>query len=323
MISKKSLNGEKFPQNEYFFSFSSIEGHVARFVTILPSYQLILLFQTMKRFLFASMASLLFVVACQKVPITGRNQLMLVNNKDLLPMSFTSYKEVLDTSRVLNSGNQVEMVKRAGQRIKKSVEDYLRANNLSQVIEGFQWEFNVIDNKAVNAWCMPGGKVVFYTGILPLCRDETGIAVVMGHEVSHAIASHGAERMSQGLLTQGVLTAGQVGLGVAMANKPQETQNIWMGLFGIAAPAAANVGYILPNSRNQESEADRLGLTFMAMAGYDPRVAIDFWKRMAAAGGQKPPEWLSTHPADNSRVSNLQKLMPNALAIYQKTTGKR
>jgi predicted Zn-dependent protease len=248
---------------------------------------------------------------------------MLVNSKELLPMSFSSYKEVLDTSKVLRNGSQVDMVKRVGLRIKKSVEDYLIANNYSQAIDGFQWEFNVIDNKAVNAWCMPGGKVVFYTGILPLCRDETGIAVVMGHEVSHAIASHGAERMSQGLLTQGVLTAGQVGLGVAMANKPQQTQNIWMGLFGIAAPAAANVGYILPNSRSQESEADRLGLTFMAMAGYDPRVAIDFWKRMAEVGGQKPPQWLSTHPADNTRVSNLQKLMPDALAIYQKTTGKR
>lgn len=277
----------------------------------------------MKRFIFASIASLLLVVACQKVPITGRSQLMLVNSKELLPMSFSSYKEVLDTSKVLRNGSQVDMVKRVGLRIKKSVEDYLIANNYSQAIDGFQWEFNVIDNKAVNAWCMPGGKVVFYTGILPLCRDETGIAVVMGHEVSHAIASHGAERMSQGLLTQGVLTAGQVGLGVAMANKPQQTQNIWMGLFGIAAPAAANVGYILPNSRSQESEADRLGLTFMAMAGYDPRVAIDFWKRMAEVGGQKPPQWLSTHPADNTRVSNLQKLMPDALAIYQKTTRKR
>ena len=276
----------------------------------------------MKRFIFASIASLLLVVACQKVPITGRSQLMLVNSKELLPMSFSSYKEVLDTSKVLRNGSQVDMVKRVGLRIKKSVEDYLIANNYSQAIDGFQWEFNVIENKQVNAWCMPGGKVVFYTGILPLCRDEAGIAVVMGHEVSHAIASHGAERMSQGLLTQGVLTAGQVGLGVAMANKPQQTQNIWMGLFGIAAPAAANVGYILPNSRSQESEADRLGLTFMAMAGYDPRVAIDFWKRMAEAGGQKPPQWLSTHPADNTRVSNLQKLMPNALTIYQKTTGK-
>ncbi len=278
----------------------------------------------MKRFIAASLASLVLVVACQKVPITGRNQLMLINSKELLPMSFTSYKEVLDTSKVLRSGAQVDMVKRAGQRIKKSVEDYLIANNYSQVLEGFQWEFNVIENKTVNAWCMPGGKVVFYTGILPLCRDETGVAVVMGHEVSHAIASHGAERMSQGLLAQGALTAGQVGLGVAMANKPRETQNIWMGLYGLAAPTAATVGYILPNSRNQESEADRLGLTFMAMAGYDPRVAVEFWQRMAqASNGQKPPEWLSTHPADNTRVSNLQKLMPNAVALYKKSTGRK
>jgi len=237
-------------------------------------------------------------------------------------MSFTSYKEVLDTSKVLRNGAQVDMVKRAGLRIKKSVEEYLRANNYSQVLDGFQWEFNVIENKMVNAWCMPGGKVVFYTGILPYCQDETGVAVVMGHEVSHAIASHGAERMSQGLLSQGILTAGQIGLGVAMSNKPKETQAMWMGLYGIAAPTATTLGYVLPNSRNQESEADRLGLRFMAMAGYDPRAAVDFWKRMSAAGGQKPPQWLSTHPDDGARVANLQKLMPEALAVYKKATRK-
>ena len=277
----------------------------------------------MKRIIFASLTALFAVVACQKVPVTGRNQLMLINSKELLPMSFSSYREVLDSSKVLRSGAQVDMVKRAGQRIKKSVEDYLRANNYSQAIEGFQWEFNVIENKTINAWCMPGGKVVFYTGILPLCQDETGVAVVMGHEISHAIASHGAERMSQGLLAQGALAAGQVGLGAAMSNKPRETQATWMGLYGLAAPAAASVGYILPNSRNQESEADRLGLTFMAMAGYDPRAAVDFWRRMAqASNGQKPPQWLSTHPADNTRIRDLKKLMPDAVAIYNKNRGR-
>ncbi|WP_273214373.1 M48 family metallopeptidase [Runella zeae] len=277
----------------------------------------------MKRIIFASLTALFAVVACQKVPVTGRNQLMLINSKELLPMSFSSYREVLDSSKVLRSGAQVDMVKRAGQRIKKSVEDYLRANNYSQAIEGFQWEFNVIENKTINAWCMPGGKVVFYTGILPLCQDETGVAVVMGHEISHAIASHGAERMSQGLLAQGALAAGQVGLGAAMSNKPRETQATWMGLYGLAAPAAASVGYILPNSRNQESEADRLGLTFMAMAGYDPRAAVDFWQRMAqASNGQKPPQWLSTHPADNTRIRDLKKLMPDAVAIYNKNRGR-
>ncbi len=277
----------------------------------------------MKRIIFASLTAMFAVVACQKVPVTGRNQLMLINSKELLPMSFSSYREVLDSSKVLRGGAQVDMVKRAGQRIKKSVEDYLRANNYSQAIEGFQWEFNVIENKTINAWCMPGGKVVFYTGILPLCQDETGVAVVMGHEISHAIASHGAERMSQGLLAQGALVAGQVGLGAAMSNKPRETQATWMGLYGLAAPAAASVGYILPNSRNQESEADRLGLTFMAMAGYDPRAAVDFWQRMAqASNGQKPPQWLSTHPADNTRIRDLKKLMPDAVAIYNKNRGR-
>ena len=278
----------------------------------------------MKRFFVAFSMAAILIVACTRVPITGRKQLMLMDSKELLPMSFTSYKSVLDTSRVLNSGANTEMVKRAGQRIKKSVEDYLIANNYSQVLDGFQWEFNVIENKAVNAWCMPGGKVVFYTGILPFCQTETGVAVVMGHEVSHAIASHGGERMSQGMLANGLLQAGQIGLGIAMANKPAETQNMYMGLFGVAAPLAANVGYILPNSRNQESEADRLGLTFMAMAGYNPREATVFWQRMAqAGGGQKPPQWLSTHPADETRIAQLNKLMPEAVKLYEKALTKR
>ncbi len=162
----------------------------------------------------AVVAAFLFTVACQRVPLSGRNQLMLVNSKDLLPMSFKSYREFLDTNRVDRSGSDVAMVKRVGARIQKSVEDYLRENNKSEILNGFQWEFNVVESNDVNAFCMPGGKVVFYKGILPICKDEAGVAVVMGHEVAHAIASHGAERMSQGLLSQGILTAGQVGLGL-------------------------------------------------------------------------------------------------------------
>lgn len=278
----------------------------------------------MKRIFFAAFASLLFVVGCQRVPLTGRNQLMLVSSKELLPMSFQSYRQLLDTSRVVSSGASVQSVRQVGQRIQRAVEDYLRENNQLGLIEGFQWEYNVVENPAVNAFCMPGGKVVFYTGILPICQDEAGIAVVMGHEIAHAIASHGAERMSQGLLSQGVLTAGQIGLGVAMSNKPQQTQQIYNSLYGLAAPAAATVGYILPNSRNQESEADHLGLIFMAKAGYDPRTAVAFWQRMEqASNGPRPPEFLSTHPAETTRIRNLNRLIPKAMEYYPGQGGRR
>ena len=235
-------------------------------------------------------------------------------------MSFKSYREFLDTNRVDRSGPEVAMVKRVGARIEKSVTDYLREVGKSEILNGFQWEFNVVDSKEVNAFCMPGGKVVFYTGILPICKDEAGIAVVMGHEVAHAIASHGAERMSQGLLSQGLLTAGQVGLGLAMSNKPQETQALYNNIYGLAAPAAAQIGYVLPNSRLQESEADQLGLIFMAKAGYDPDNAVEFWTRMAAkSSGQKPPQFLSTHPADEKRIRDLKSQLPRAEKVYQES----
>jgi predicted Zn-dependent protease len=272
----------------------------------------------MKHFLISAFVSLLFVAGCQRVPLSGRSQLMLVNSRELLPMSFQSYRQFLDTSRVVSSGSQVQQVRQVGQRIQRSVEDYLRENNQLGLIEGFQWEFNVVDNPAINAFCMPGGKVVFYTGILPICQNSEGIAVVMGHEIAHAIASHGAERMSQGLLSQGVLTAGQVGLGVAMSSKPQQTQQIYNQVYGVAAPAAAAIGYMLPNSRNQESEADHLGLIFMAKAGYNPQEAVAFWQRMEQASkGRGTPQFLSTHPNEAARIRNLNRLMPEAQKIYQ------
>ncbi len=272
----------------------------------------------MNKFSFAFILSFLFVVACQRVPLSNRKQLMLVSSRELLPMSFKSYREFLDTSRVDRSGRDVEMVKRVGGKIQRAVEDYLREVNKSEILDGFQWEFNLVENKDVNAFCMPGGKVVFYSGILPICQDEAGVAVVMGHEVSHAIASHGAERMSQGLLSQGILTAGQIGLGVATSNKPQQTQQLYNTVYGVVAPAATQIGYLLPNSRLQESESDELGLIFMAKAGYDPQNAVEFWTRMAAkSGGAKPPQFLSTHPADATRIRDLKSHLPKAMKIYQ------
>jgi metalloendopeptidase OMA1, mitochondrial len=258
-------------------------------------------------------ALMIIVFACTRVPITGRKQLSLVSNQQMMSLSYQSYQAFLDTSKVARTGKDVDMVRRAGSRIKNAVEKYMIDNHYSSVIDGYQWQFEVIQSKELNAWCMPGGKVVFYTGILPICQNEEGVAVVMGHEIAHAIASHGAERMSQAYLAQGISTVAAVG--GAIATKSEEAGNIFGQIFGVGAQA----GLVLPNSRKQETEADKLGLIFMAMAGYNPQNAVEFWQRMqkASEGSQKPPKWLSTHPTDETRIANLTALMPKAQAYYQ------
>jgi len=247
---------------------------------------------------------------CATVPVTGRKQLSLVSNSEILPMSYDSYKTVLDSSKISGNKQQVDMVKRVGKNIQTAVESYLAQNNWSDQLNGYAWEFNLIEDNVVNAWCMPGGKVVFYTGIMPICQDETGVAVVMGHEVAHAIANHGAERMSQGLMQQ----MGGAALDIALANKPGETR----ALFGTAYGLASNVGAMLPFSRLHESEADKMGLIFMAMAGYDPREAPKFWERMSSQSkGSAPPEFLSTHPSHETRIKDLNAQIPEAMKYYK------
>ncbi len=264
----------------------------------------------MKKTLFLVFVAL-FSYQCATVPVTGRKQLSLVSNSELMQMSFDNYKAVLDTSKLSTNKKQVEMLRRVGHRIQKAVEDYMAQNGWSAQLEGYAWEFNLIDEDIVNAWCMPGGKVVFYTGIMPICKDETGVAVVMGHEVAHAVANHGAERMSQGLLQQ----MGGVALDVALANKPAETRV----LFGTAFGVASNLGFMLPYSRLHESEADKMGLIFMAMAGYNPQAAPEFWERMAASSkGAQPPEFMSTHPSHETRIKNLKAQIPEAMKYYKK-----
>ncbi len=247
---------------------------------------------------------------CSSVPLTGRRQLDLVPSSTMLSMSYQQYDQFLNENKVSNNTQQAEMVKRVGRGIQAAVEKYMADNNLSSHLDGYQWEFNLVESGDVNAWCMPGGKVVVYTGILPITKDENGLAVVMGHEIAHAIAKHGNERMSQGLLTQ----LGGVALAVALKDKPQQTQQLYMAAFG----AGAQVGVLLPFSRLQESEADRLGLIFMAMAGYDPNGAVAFWQRMADQGGAKPPEFLSTHPSDETRIRKIKEQLPEALSYYRK-----
>jgi predicted Zn-dependent protease len=221
------------------------------------------------------------------------------------------YDSIIRSSKLSNDRQQTAMVKDVGARIKKAVEKYMAQNNLSSQLEGFQWEFNLIDDpKTVNAWCMPGGKVAFYTGIIPICKDEAGVAVVMGHEVAHAIANHGRERMSQGLVANlGIST-----LSAALGQNPGMTKQIMLQAVGIGT----QIG-MLKFSRQHESEADKIGLIFMAMAGYNPNESVSFWQRMdSKSGGGAPPEWLSTHPSHSTRISDLKAAMPEAMKYYKK-----
>jgi predicted Zn-dependent protease len=254
----------------------------------------------------------LVLPACGTVPVTGRKQLNLIPMSTMLPMSFQQYDEFLKTHKLTDSQEQTQMVKRVGKRIQGAVEEYFAEKNMAHELKNYDWEFNLVDSPEVNAWCMPGGKVVVYTGILPITEDEAGLAVVMGHEIAHAVAKHGNERLTQSLATQ----MGGIALSMALAQKPEKTQQLWMTAFGIGA----QYGVILPYSRLHENEADHLGLIFMAMAGYDPNEAVEFWQRMAQMkGGEAPPEFMSTHPSDETRIKKIKESMPEAMQYYRKS----
>lgn len=254
---------------------------------------------------------LIILSGCKSVPVTGRNQLNLLPGSEMRSMASNQYNQVLDTAQVVRGTEESQMLKTVGEEIKNAVQRYLRENDRLELLEGYQWEFTLIKNDdMVNAWAMPGGKIAFYTGILPICQDANGVAVVMAHEIAHAVARHGNERMSQGLLTQ----LGGVALQVALRDKQQQTQQLAMAAYGLGS----QVGVLLPYSRTHESEADHMGLIFMAMAGYDPREAPELWKRMAArSGGAQPPEFLSTHPSHETRIENLNEWMDEAMKYYR------
>jgi predicted Zn-dependent protease len=255
-------------------------------------------------------SSVLFL-SCGTVPLTGRSQLNMIPSSEMLTMSYQQYNEFLKESKLSTNQVEVDMVKRVGVNIQQAVEKYMSEHAISSRLRGYEWDFNLVEDEQVNAWCMPGGKVVVYTGILPVTQDEVSLAVVMGHEIAHAIAEHGNERMSQQLLQQ----VGAVGLMVAMQDEPAETQAIWLSVYGVGT----TVGIMLPYSRTHESEADHLGLVFMAMAGYDPHAAPEFWKRMAASKqGGSPPEFLSTHPSDQTRIDDINSWIPEAMKYYKK-----
>ena len=260
---------------------------------------------------FGILLTLILLIGCATVPLTGRKQVSFISNSEILPLSYASYKDVLKESKLSTNQKEVNMIKNVGAKIQSAVEDFMAKNKMSDHLKGYAWEFNLIKNdKTVNAWCMPGGKVAFYTGILPVCQDEKGVAVVMGHEVAHAIANHGRERMSQQMMQQ----LGGVAVAVAVKDEPEEMQAIYNTAYAIGS----TYGAMLPYSRLHESEADKLGLIFMAMAGYDPHEAPIFWERMAKTGGQQPPEFLSTHPSHEHRINELNSYMPTAMKYYKK-----
>ena len=252
------------------------------------------------------------LIQCHHNAITGRSQLALFPESALQQQALTEYQSFLTQNKVVSggSGRDAEMVKRVGTRISKAITEYYTSKGLGKELDGYKWEFNLVNSKEVNAWCMPGGKVVVYTGLLPITQNEAALGVVLGHEITHAVAHHGNERMSQVAIAQGLEVAGNI----FTANN-QKANAIFANVF---APTA-QVAVLLPNSRNQEYEADHYGLLFAAMAGYNPREAIPFWQRMskAAETSQKPPEFLATHPNDANRITKLQEYMPEALSYYK------
>mgnify|MGYP001618032402 FL=1 len=251
-------------------------------------------------FTLAAVAAIM-MAACQTVPITGRTQLQLLGERQEAQMGLSAYRDTLKKEKISGDPRLNDQVQRVGRRIAEATGK-----------SDYQWEFKVVENdKMVNAFCLPGGKVAVYTGILPFTHGDAGLATVMGHEVAHAIARHGGERLSQQLAVEGLVAAAAIGLAEGDSRKA----NLYAGLLG----AGATVGVLLPYSRLQESEADRLGLIFMAKAGYDPRSAVDFWRRMAEGGKgkAKPPEFLSTHPADETRIRQIETLLPEALSYYK------
>ncbi|WP_293299647.1 M48 family metallopeptidase [Allomuricauda sp.] len=256
----------------------------------------------MKRFILTA-SIFLAVAACKTNPFTGKSTLNFYPNSQIFPMAFAQYDQFLGENKVITGTSDAQMITRVGQRIASAAERWLDANGHPGYLKDYKWEYNLVQDETVNAWCMPGGKIVFYTGILPIAQGETGVAVVMGHEVAHALADHGAQRMSAGMLQQIGAVAGNVAI------QDPEKRNMFNQAYGLGS----TLGVMLPFSRGHETEADRIGLQIMAIAGYNPDEAANLWRRMKAkSGGQAPPEFMSTHPSNDTRIQNLTAWAPAA-----------
>lgn len=262
----------------------------------------------MKKYIYIGTAIFFGVLAsCATNPFTGKQTLALVPDSEILPSAFAQYSSFLKENKVVSGTSSARLVETVGTKIKNAAQRYLNANGYKDYLDNYRWEYKLVESKEVNAWCMPGGKIVVYSGILPITKNEAGLATVLGHEVAHALANHGQQRMSAGLLQQ----LGAVGTQLAVGNQSEQTQALAMQAYGVGS----QVGALLPFSRSHESQADEIGLTLMAIAGYNPEESIAFWQRMSAnSGGGAPPEILSTHPADATRIANLQRLIPHAKA---------
>lgn len=258
----------------------------------------------------ALLITIILFVGCSTVPITGRRQLSFVPQNQLIASSADSYRQLISESKISDDPQKTQMVVNVGKRIASSAEKFMRENGMEKELQNYHWEFKLIeDDKTVNAFCMPGGKIAVYTGILPVTKNENGLAVVLGHEVAHALANHGGERMSQLLIVQ----MGATSLSAALSRQPEQTRQLLLQAYGVGA----NVGVLLPYSRSHESEADHIGLILMARAGYDPQTAIPFWQRMSKLGGERPPEFLSTHPAPERRIEDIRNEIPEAMKYYK------
>ena len=255
----------------------------------------------------------LWMCACSTVPITGREQLTVIPESQIISLSFDQYRQFLSNHEVVTGTKAAEAVRQVGDHLEAAVETYMNNHGLGGQIENYHWEFSLVKDDSANAFALPGGKVVVFSGILKIAENNAGLATVMGHEIAHVIAKHGNERMSQGLIAQ----LGGQALSVALKDKPQQTQQLFMTAFGLGA----QIGFLLPYSRLQESEADELGLVFMAMAGYDPHAALNFWERMDQQKEAMPPEFLSTHPSHGTRIEDLKSFMPEAMKYYNATSG--
>ncbi|WP_339917521.1 M48 family metallopeptidase [Yeosuana marina] len=249
------------------------------------------------------LAVLVLILSCATNPFTGKQTMALVPNSQLFPTAFAQYDQFLTDNKVIKGTADAAMVTRVGQKIAVAAERWLNANGHVGYLKDYKWEYNLVDDKTVNAWCMPGGKIVVYTGILPIAKGEAGLAAILGHEVAHALANHGQQRMSAGMIQQGLAVAGNIAI------KDEKSRNAFNQYYGVGS----QVGVMLPFSRSHETEADSIGIILMAIAGYNPDEAAELWKRMSAqSGGQAPPEILSTHPSNQSRIANLTALAPKA-----------
>lgn len=264
----------------------------------------------MRKQLLSATVAMLLLAGCSSVPITGRKQMLLVSDQEVLSSSLTQYNSYMQTATRSSNATQSAMVTRVGKKIAAATEQYLCQNGLSSQLSEFAWEFNLVKDDQVNAFCMPGGKIVVYEGLMKIVSSDDELAVVIGHEVAHAVAKHSNERMSQEILAQ----YGAKILSSTLAQKSAATQQLAGQIYGLGA----QYGAILPFSRKHESEADYMGLIFMAMAGYNPEVAITFWQKMSAGGSTSVPEFMSTHPSDSRRISDIQKELPAIKAQYKK-----